>query len=177
MPQRSDHETWWRALTCYKNIQTQNHTDMHVIVKLHQDPPMAMGKGGGRSGKGGKGIVKFNPLTDWLVRGTWRKIQQSSSTSLFWGRPSSTVPAGEGMSTLQYCPSSNFLCQPWHRPPSKVPWSTALERPSWLSWQAQTVRVSISRQLPEAVPAAQKGSWSCSTPVTCRMLQAGDAVS
>ena len=50
--------------------------------------------------------VHFNPLTDWVIRGTWGMIQQISSSSLFCRRPLWADLAWAGISTLWHCPHS-----------------------------------------------------------------------
>ena len=50
--------------------------------------------------------VQVNPLTNWVVGGTWGAIQQRSSSSHFCRRPSWSLLTWTEMSTLWCCPSS-----------------------------------------------------------------------
>ena len=50
--------------------------------------------------------AQFSLLTDWVIGGTWRMIQQRPSTSIFCRRSLWTVLAWAGMSTLWCCPPS-----------------------------------------------------------------------
>ena len=62
--------------------------------------------------------IQFSPLTDWIVRGTWRTIQQRSSSSLFLQEALVNSSGTGGMSTLWCCWCLHTLSNhfpPWHQ--------------------------------------------------------------
>ena len=101
--------------------------------------------------------VQFSALTDWVVEGTWGTIQQRSSSSFYCRRPMWTVLALAGMSTFWYCPSCISSADHGVTHPPRCP-----EGWFWRGcrglWHAGTMRVSISRQLPEELPVDPQGS-------------------
>ena len=107
--------------------------------------------------------------------GTWRTIQQRSSSSLFCRRPLPAVLAWAGIySTLWCCPSSISSAEVSVAHPPRCH-----EGRFWRGcrgvWFAQTMQVSVSWQLPEEVPVDPQGSGSCSVPsLWSFVLQVGD---
>ena len=103
--------------------------------------------------------VQFSTLTEWVVGGTWRTIQQRPSTSLFCGRPLWAVVAWAGMSSLWRCASSNFSAD--HGVTHSEGW---IWRGCRGAWHARIMPVSVSWQLVEEVPVDPQWSWCCSAP-------------
>ena len=66
--------------------------------------------------------VQFSPLTDWVIRETFRgMIQQRSSSSLFL-QEALVSSSGMGRDVHSLMLSvQHFLCWPWRHPPPKVP--------------------------------------------------------
>ena len=110
--------------------------------------------------------VQFSPLIVWVVGGTRGTIQQRFSSSLSCRRPLRAVLAswtGPGMSTLGYCPPriSSADHAVTHPPNCPEGW---FWRGCCGVWYARTMPVSVSWHLPEEVPVAPQGYWSCSAP-------------
>ena len=70
--------------------------------------------------------VQVNPWTDWIVRGIWRTIRHSFLREAIVN--SSGMSRDVPFLTLSI---QHFLCRPWRRQHSKVPWGMVLERLSW----------------------------------------------
>ena len=119
-----------------------------------------------------KSSVQFSPLTDWVIGGTQKMIQQKSSSSLFCRRPWWVLPQA-GMSTLWGCPSSVSSANDSVANPPRCPeaWVWRICRGMWHAWNMQ---VSVSWQLPEEVPIEHKGVDLALYPVTGPVLQAGN---
>ena len=71
-----------------------------------------------------------------------------------------------------------FLCRPRRRPSPPPPPTRCPE--GWFRrgcrgvWHPRSRQTSVSWQLPAEVPVDPQGSWSCSAPSCCLVLQVGD---
>ena len=134
---RKSHELTWR------------NTHSHSSLNLNWQTFYARGKARPKDEHGlcwsrttpwagcvsGYATVQFSPLTDWVIEGTLRTIQQRSSSGIFYRRPLWAVLAWAGMSTLWCCPSSIFSANHTITHPPRCPERRFDERWKRLSWR------------------------------------------
>ena len=93
-------------------------------------------------------------------------MRDNSAEILFQSFLQEALVSSSGMGRDVYSLMSiqHFLCWPQHCSPSKMPWRMVL-RGCCGTAHAQTIQVSVSWQLQEAVPVdlQLQGSWSCSS--------------
>ena len=117
-------------------------------------------------------LVQLSPLTDWFIG----DVRDNSAEILFQSFLLEALVSRYGMSRYVHSlmlSIQHFLRQPWHHPPSKMPWRMVLERLSW-HVNAQTMPVSVSWQSPASFLWTHKEVDLTPHRVVGLVLQVGD---